>query len=166
MRPRPGTDAPSIRPKRLGLAPRCSAGAGQSGGSVCSSGVTIGVRTENDVAQAFLTAWSAGRDLGFSAVDQTKVATAVAELGNNIVQYAGAGTIVVRPIGGEPDVLEIIASDDGPGIADIEAVLRPDFRSRTGMGLGLKGVQRLMDAFDIASECGRGTTVTIRKARG
>lgn len=166
MRPRHGPDGPSIRPKRLGLAPRCSAEAGQSGGSVCSSGVIIDVRTEDDVALAFMTAWCACRDLGFSTVDQTKVATAVAELGSNIVRYAGAGTIVVRPIGGEPDVLEIIASDGGPGIADVEVVLRPGFRSRTGMGLGLKGVQRLMDAFHIASERGHGTTVTVRKARG
>jgi anti-sigma regulatory factor (Ser/Thr protein kinase) len=56
-----------------------------------------------------------------------------------------------------------VAADRGPGIADIEAVLGGRYRSRTGMGIGLLGVRRLMDSCDIQSKAGSGTVVTIRK---
>ncbi len=61
--------------------------------------------------------------------------------------------------------LEIVVSDDGPGIADLDAALREGFSSGHGMGLGLPGTRRLMDEMLIDSGPGRGTIVTIRKWR-
>ena len=65
----------------------------------------------------------------------------------------------------------MVARDAGPGIADVEQALGDGFSTYEGLGLGLPGARRLMDEFDIASELGRGTTVTMtkwstRKARG
>jgi len=59
----------------------------------------------------------------------------------------------------------VTATDDGPGIRDVDAALRDDHSGRGGLGLGLPGARRLMDDFEIASDADTGTTVTMRKWR-
>ena len=95
------------------------------------------------------------------------MATAISELARNIVSYAGQGEIVLRATqnSGSPGVT-VIARDDGPGIPSIEQALRDGYSTSGSLGLGLPGVRRLVDEFEIASEVGRGTTVTIRKWKG
>jgi serine/threonine-protein kinase RsbT len=66
--------------------------------------------------------------------------------------------------GGEPAV-EVIARDDGPGIADIERAMQDGYTTGRGLGLGLPGARRLMDEFEITSEVGEGTTIVMRKWR-
>jgi hypothetical protein len=58
---------------------------------------------------------------------------------------------------------EIIISDKGPGIADLDAVMSGSQPSEKGMGVGLRGARRLMDAFHIESHTGIGTTVRVAK---
>jgi signal transduction histidine kinase len=53
--------------------------------------------------------------------------------------------------------------DDGPGIADVDAILDGRYVSRTGMGLGILGARRLSDRFQIDTAPGRGTTVEIAR---
>ena len=60
--------------------------------------------------------------------------------------------------------IQVIATDRGPGIPDVERVLSPTYRSTSGMGRGLRGTRTLMDYFDIYSRPGEGTIVTVRKA--
>jgi serine/threonine-protein kinase RsbT len=57
----------------------------------------------------------------------------------------------------------IVASDDGPGIRDIRMAMRDGFSTSGSLGLGLPGVRRLMDDFEIVSEQGKGTTITVKK---
>jgi serine/threonine-protein kinase RsbT len=59
--------------------------------------------------------------------------------------------------------LLIVASDEGPGIADIPLALRDGFSTSGSLGIGLPGVRRLMDEFDITSQPGVGTIVTVTK---
>src|SRR6185436_18218777 len=110
------------------------------------------------------------RQLGFGAVDQSRIATAVSELTRNVVRYAtaGRGEVAIREIAAAPDArgrvgIEIVVSDEGPGISDINQALRDGFTSGGGMGMGLPGTRRLMDEMSIDSVVGRGTIVTIRK---
>jgi serine/threonine-protein kinase RsbT len=102
--------------------------------------------------------------LGFSRTDATFVATAISEIARNITAHAGAGEIVIREVveGGRRG-LEVVARDDGPGIADVESVLRDDFRSGGGLGMGLWGARQLMDEVRVESVVGDGTTVTMTK---
>ena len=104
------------------------------------------------------------RTAGFGLLDQTKIATAVAELTRNMLQYAGGGEIWLGLIDAPQPVIEIAAVDRGPGIADVALVMSAGYRSRTGMGLGLKGVKRIVDEMDIQSSRA-GTRVVIRKRR-
>jgi serine/threonine-protein kinase RsbT len=123
------------------------------------------IRVENEADVVI--ARSAGRDfsgeLAFSATVQNKIATAISELARNIVQYAGRGEVVIRRIDNGRTGVEIRAVDQGPGIPHLDAVMAGNYRSRTGMGMGLRGTKRLMDEFEIDSKPGQGTTVTLRK---
>jgi serine/threonine-protein kinase RsbT len=105
--------------------------------------------------------------LGFGLVDQSRITTAVSELTRNVVRYAtdGRGVAVFRSLSVDPAAqgIEIVVSDDGPGIADIDEALREGFTSGPGLGMGLPGTRRLMDEMQIDSALGRGTVVTIRK---
>jgi serine/threonine-protein kinase RsbT len=109
-----------------------------------------------------------GRELairvGFTGSDLAIIATAISEVARNIVVYANRGEIVLRPVqrGAQRGVL-VIARDQGPGIPDIERAMRDGFSTGKSLGLGLPGAKRLMDEFEIASEVGKGTTITMRK---
>lgn len=124
------------------------------------------IHGEQDIVQARQRARELARQLGFGLVDQSRIATAVSELTRNVVRYAtdARGEVVFRPIvGPRGDGLEIVVSDEGPGIADIEQALRDGFSSGPGMGMGLPGTRRLMDEMYVDSEPGQGTAVMIRK---
>jgi serine/threonine-protein kinase RsbT len=99
--------------------------------------------------------------LGFNGGDLTVIATVISELARNIVEYATRGTIVIEPVHGGPRPgMGIEARDEGPGIADLARALGG---GSTMTGLGLAGVRRMVDEFDVSSQPGRGTTVTVRK---
>ena len=104
---------------------------------------------------------------GFSVSEATLIATAISELARNIVAYANQGSITLKPVNGSSGTrgVTIVAADSGPGITDVAQALRDGYSSSGGLGLGLPGVRRLMDEFDIASRSGSGTTVTVTKWR-
>lgn len=102
--------------------------------------------------------------LGLSRSDATFVATAISEIARNITTHAGHGEIVISELReGDRTGLLVVARDEGPGIPDPKAVLREDYASEAGLGMGLWGARRLMDEVEITSEPGQGTTVTMRK---
>jgi serine/threonine-protein kinase RsbT len=124
----------------------------------------IAIVSEDDI----VTARRRGRELaaegGFSGSDLTVIATAISELARNIVAYARAGEMTLRVVRtGDRSGLIVIARDEGPGIDDVSLVMQDGFSTGRSLGLGLPGAKRLMDEFEIASELGRGTTVTMTK---
>ena len=101
--------------------------------------------------------------LGFGPEDQTRIATAVSEIGRNALSYGGGGKAeLALEERGLSRTLVIRITDKGPGIADLPAVLEGRYRSVEGMGLGVTGARRLMDDFHIESSPG-GTTVELAK---
>lgn len=127
----------------------------------------IRITDETGLSQAILEVRSQALALGFDTIDAAKIGTAVSELGRNILKYAGRGAVEIREVSKARRVgLEVVVSDRGPGIEDLEQALSDHFSSSGTLGLGLPGVRRLMDEFDIASVVGEGTSVTIRKFQG
>jgi serine/threonine-protein kinase RsbT len=127
----------------------------------------IPIADEQDIVLARTRVREVAKALGFGMVDQSRIATAVSELTRNVVRYAtdGRGEAHIVPLSEPPGRigLEIVVSDAGPGIADIEEALREGFTSGPGLGMGLSGTRRLMDEMAIDSAPGRGTIVTVRK---
>ncbi|MDD3269776.1 MAG: anti-sigma regulatory factor [Syntrophomonadaceae bacterium] len=122
------------------------------------------ISTEADIVVARQKARELARELGFSATDQAKIATAVSELARNIVVYAQKGEIVCRIlINGQRKGIEIVARDQGPGIANIELALTDGISTSNGLGIGLPGARRLMGELHVESASGQGTSIMTRK---
>lgn len=126
----------------------------------------VPVASVNDIVTARLQGRVLAEGLGFSAGEATLVATAISELARNIVQYAGRGDIVLRTItNGTKRGVVVVARDHGPGIADLKLAVRSGYSTSGGLGLGLPGVRRIVDDFQIVSNRQDGTTVTVTKWR-
>jgi len=104
--------------------------------------------------------------LGFSLVDQTKMVTAASELARNALEHGGGGDVRLEALNNDTKRgLRLIFSDHGPGIVDLEQAMKDGFSTGGGMGLGLGGAKRLVNEFEIGSEPGKGTKVTIVRWR-
>jgi serine/threonine-protein kinase RsbT len=124
----------------------------------------VAINSDQDIVTARQKGRALAIELGFSAGDATLIATAISELARNIVSYARKGEIGLKQVhASNRQGILIVAADDGPGIRDIRQAMRDGFSTSGSLGLGLPGVRRLMDEFEIASEPGRGTTVKVRK---
>lgn len=118
--------------------------------------------------QDIVTARQRGRELalrlGFTATDAILIATAISELTRNVLQYAGRGDVrVTRVDSAGRTGISVVVQDDGPGILDVGEAMQNGFSTSGSLGLGLPGVKRLMDEFEIESALRRGTTVRIKK---
>jgi signal transduction histidine kinase/CheY-like chemotaxis protein len=126
--------------------------------------LSVSLERESAVVLARQRARQIAEQLGFSSLEQTQIATAVSEIARNAYEYARGG-LVEYAIEGKsvPQVFQIRISDKGEGIADVRAVLSGAHTSQTGMGIGIRGAQRLMDQFRIESKPGNGTVVELLK---
>jgi serine/threonine-protein kinase RsbT len=123
---------------------------------------TFPIRSSDDVVRVRQIARSWASELKFSLVDMTKFVTATSELARNTLEHGGGGTMTANIVdNGTKKGIQLIFKDEGPGIPNIELALRDGYTTGGGMGLGLSGSKRLVNDFDIKSEPGRGTTVSI-----
>lgn len=128
--------------------------------------IRVAINSDQDIVAARQKGRALATELGFTSGDATLIATAISELARNIVSYARKGLITLQIVNGDDrQGLSIVASDDGPGIPDVRQALRDGFSTSGSLGLGLPGVRRLMDEFQITSVPGRGTTVAVKKWR-
>jgi len=131
---------------------------------VAAGEIRVAIHSDQDIVGARQKGRALAIQLGFSAAEATLVATAISELARNIITYARKGEIRLQTIENSArQGIVVTASDEGPGIRDIQQALRDGFSTSGSLGLGLPGVRRLMDEFQIESQSGRGTTVTVKK---
>lgn len=101
---------------------------------------------------------------GMSILNQTKLITATSELVRNLLKYGGGGKVQIESVSnGRDNGVRVIFIDNGPGIADVSLAMKDGYSTGKSLGLGLPGTKRLVNEFDIESELGQGTTVTIIK---
>ena len=121
------------------------------------------VLTESDIVTVRRLVREAAAKLGFSLVDQTKVVTAASELARNTLIHGKGGEMELITLNGPRVGLRLKFQDHGPGIRDIQLALRDGFTTGSGLGLGLGGAKRLVNEFEIHSQVGEGTTVTVTR---
>jgi len=124
----------------------------------------VPINSDLDVVAARMEGRNLAREMGFGIIDQARIATAISELARNAVAYACGGEIILERI--EPNGrvgLQIVCVDQGPGIENVEEVLRAVQVDTPEVGMGLCGTRRLMDEFEIDSKVGVGTTVRACK---
>lgn len=124
---------------------------------------SIALEDEHDIVVARNQARIFAASVGFGLVEQTRLATVASELARNIVKYAKRGRMIAQPVENASGRrgLRLIFEDTGPGIPDIAAAMRDGFSTGRGLGKGLPGAKRLVHEFEIESEVGRGTKVSI-----
>ncbi len=137
---------------------------GLDGSAVRLQECVVPIESDTDIVAARQQGRAIGHEVGFGAGDLAMIATAISELARNIVTYAERGEIAVRTLSeGSRRGILVVSRDHGPGIRDIPQAMRDGHSTSGGLGLGLPGVKRLMDEFEIESAPGQGTQVTIRK---
>jgi serine/threonine-protein kinase RsbT len=102
--------------------------------------------------------------IGMGLVNQTKIITAASELARNMLKYAKGGIATIEVINkGKENGIRLTFTDQGPGIPDIASAMKDGFSTGRSLGLGLPGTKRLVSEFNIQSQVGKGTTVTVIK---
>lgn len=124
----------------------------------------VTVDRDVDIVTARQVARNLAVEAGFRGSDLTLIATAISEIARNMVIYADGGQVRMALASKNGRMgIEMVAADRGPGIPDIGQAMQDGFSTGRSLGLGLPGARRLMDEFEIISEVGQGTTVTMRK---
>lgn len=132
-----------------------------------SDEVEVALRTDADIVVARELGRTVAVLAGSSVTDVTVVATAISEIARNAVVHGGGGVMTMRVVQrGRRYGIEVMATDDGPGIEDVQLALQDGYTTGGGLGLGLPGARRLMDELHVTSQPGRGTSVVMRKWAG
>jgi serine/threonine-protein kinase RsbT len=126
--------------------------------------IRLEIRSTIDIVTARQQGRELALELGFAGSEITLIAAAISEIARNILDHAKRGEVIFSVVqkNGQP-CLQIIAQDQGPGIADITRAMQYGYSTRGGLGVGLPGAKWLMDEFEIDSNVGEGTKVTMRK---
>ncbi len=123
---------------------------------------TLPIKGETDIVQVRQVIRRFAISQNFSLTEQTKLVTAASEIARNTLIYGGGGEVHVESLeDGRRRGVRLIFADRGPGIADLEKALTDGYTTGSGLGLGLSGSKRLVSEFDIQSEVGGGTRVTL-----
>lgn len=129
-----------------------------------SDEIRVAVQSDSDIVTARQQGSNLAQRAGFSVMEATVVATAISEIARNIVRFARRGVVTITIVSDDDAFgVTVVAQDAGQGIADLEGALTEGYTTYDGLGLGLPGSRRLMDEFEVTSEVGRGTTVTMTK---
>jgi serine/threonine-protein kinase RsbT len=122
------------------------------------------VASDQDVVRVRQLVRTIAVEVKLSLVDQTKLVTAASELARNTLVYGGGGSVEVDRISnGRRQGIKIVFADTGPGIVDVDLALTDGYTTGGGLGLGLSGARRLVDEFEIDTEVGKGTKISIVK---
>jgi serine/threonine-protein kinase RsbT len=126
---------------------------------------TIAINTEQDAVFLRNRVTEYAKKIQMGLVNQTKLLTAASELVRNMLRYAGKGQVLCEVISASvlQTGIRLTFIDKGPGIKDIVQAMKDGFSTGKSLGVGLPGTKRLVNVFDISSEPGKGTRVTITK---
>jgi len=98
----------------------------------------------------------------------TDIRTAVSEAVTNAIihGYNGMRGTVHMDCSIDGRAFEVVISDSGKGIEDVNLAMQPFFTSTPNLersGMGFAVMEAFMDSVKVESEVGRGTSVTMRK---
>lgn len=124
----------------------------------------IAIESDSDLLAARQEARAIAFEMGFTLTAVVGIVTALSEMTRNMLTYAGRGELLIESVrDGDRSGILITARDEGPGIPDLQKAMMDGYSTSGGLGMGLPGIKRLMDSFEIRTEPERGTTVIVRK---
>jgi serine/threonine-protein kinase RsbT len=140
-------------------------GSGAPCGRCVPGRAVIALRSRADIVVARLAARTMAREAGVGPLEQARLVTALTEVGQNAVLYAGGGVCQLADLSDARQLrLQVLVCDRGPGIDNIERVLRDGYALGGSLGGGLPGVRRMVDVFELQSPP-EGTCITLQIIR-
>ncbi len=125
---------------------------------------TLEFKSEHEIIHALQIAGSIAESAGLSSQDAARITTAISEIARNSYQYTGSGNISFSlELVNTDSFLSIRITDNGQGIDDLDNILKGNFTSKTGSGLGISSAGKLVDIFEIVSNPSTGTEVMLGK---
>jgi two-component sensor histidine kinase len=130
---------------------------------------TLQIAQDEDIVRIRQVAQETCEALGLRTFARTRIVTAILELARNTLQHGGGGRMMLELEGDEGRVALVVeAVDQGPGIRDLDRILAGGatplpHQASSGLGLGLRGVHRMADAFEVETSA-NGTRITARFA--
>lgn len=122
----------------------------------------ISINSDLDIVVARAEGRNLAQEMGFSTIDQARIATVISELARNVVLHAHCGQVLMEQIQvGEKVGMQIVCEDQGPGIGDLDQILQGGEVQERASHMGLAGAKRLMDELEIESQVGLGTSVKV-----
>ena len=126
--------------------------------------IVIAIASTESVVEARQRGRDLASQMGFTQSEATMIAAAISELARNTIDHGGGGSVRMRwVVQGKRKGLRLDFVDAGRGISNVELALRDGYTTGTGLGLGLSGSRRLMSEFEIESEVGKGTHVSVTR---
>jgi serine/threonine-protein kinase RsbT len=119
----------------------------------------VGVRFNDDLVELLVQVRTFAVRQGLSTLCTSVVSTVVSELGTNLIKYARNGRVRFGFLDAARRRVYVESMDEGPGIADLESAMQEHFSTGGSLGMGLPGVRRLSNRFEIESTLGKGTRV-------
>lgn len=106
------------------------------------------------------------KQLGIDVNVLRRVSVASYEVELNLVIHSMGGTLTLRV---DPEKVMLISADVGPGIPDIDKAMTEGYSTANeearslgfGAGMGLPNMRRNASSFEIVSQVGVGTTITM-----
>jgi anti-sigma regulatory factor (Ser/Thr protein kinase) len=124
---------------------------------------TFAISHSSDVAAVRRAGQKLADSLGYDETRAGQLALIITEVATNILKHAGEGTIHVGPAQSAAGVgIDVLAADEGPGIADLATSLIDGVSTTGTSGTGLGALRRLSDEFDVYAEPGRGAIFFMR----
>ncbi|BBK32139.1 serine/threonine-protein kinase RsbT [Stella humosa] len=124
--------------------------------------VSFPIRRRADLPNIRWAVRAIASEIGLSRVQQSRIETAATEIARNTLDHGGGGWAMIGLVNDLGRTgLRVSFGDDGPGIGDIDAALRPGYSTGSGMGVGLYAARLLSHDFMISSAIGAGTRVTL-----
>ena len=124
--------------------------------------VSIDLGDASQVSAARIATQGLARALGFDEADIGRVAIAITEVATNVIRHGKGGWLFARALSrGDSLGIEVLAVDDGPGMANFAASSRDGHSTGGTAGTGLGAMQRQADEFDVYTDSGRGTAMRM-----
>ncbi|WP_373991666.1 ATP-binding SpoIIE family protein phosphatase [Duganella sp. BuS-21] len=123
----------------------------------------ISISHASDVGAARRSGQLLAAQLGMNETRSGQLAIIISEAATNILKHAGEGRLLLASVkyAGER-CIEVLAIDDGPGIANLQLAMTDGVSSAGTAGTGLGAMRRLADQFDLYAPAGKGTVVFAR----
>jgi anti-sigma regulatory factor (Ser/Thr protein kinase) len=136
--------------------------------SSLSPQLNFAIAHASDVAAARRAGQKLADAFGFDDVKAGRLAIIITEAATNILKHAGEGTVTVMRTqsGVAMPGVDVVAIDNGPGIADLDFALRDGVSTAGTAGTGLGALRRQADEFDAWTQHGRGSAFFMRIWRG